>query len=86
MVIILSKCWLDTGVQEKAIFNVGKMTSIPSVIKYYKSKNRKADYSTISSYISYLDEAFILHQASRYSLKTKELLSGEKKYFLNDLA
>lgn len=67
------------------IQNVGNMTSIPSIIKYYKSKNRKTDYSTISSYISYMEEAFILHQAPRYSLKNKKLLSGEKKYFINDL-
>lgn len=67
------------------IHNVGNMTSIPSIIKYFKSKNRKADYSTISNYISYMEEAFILHQAPRYSIKNKELLSGEKKYFINDM-
>ncbi len=67
------------------VHNVGNMTSIPSIIKYFKSKNRKADYSTISNYISYLEEAFIIHQAPRYALKNKELLSGERKYYLNDL-
>ncbi len=67
------------------IHNVGNMTSIPAIIKYFKSKNRTADYSTISNYISYMEEAFILHQAPRYSLKNKELLSGEKKYFINDM-
>lgn len=67
------------------VHNVGNMTSIPSIIKYFKSKNRKADYSTISNYISYLEEAFIIHQAPRYALKNKELLAGERKYYLNDL-
>jgi len=67
------------------LHNVGNMTSVPSIVKYYKSKKRKADYSTISSYISYMEEAFMIHTAPRYSLKTKELLSGEKKYFINDL-
>ena len=67
------------------LHNVGNMTSIPSIIKYFKSKNRQVDYTTISSYISYLEEAFIIHQAPRISLKNKELLSGKKKYFLNDL-
>jgi predicted AAA+ superfamily ATPase len=67
------------------LHNVGNMTSIPSIIKYFKSKNRQVDYSTVSQYISYMQEAFIIHQAPRFSLKTKELLSGEKKYFLNDL-
>ncbi len=67
------------------LHNVGNMISVPSIVKYYKRKKRKADYSTISAYILYMEEAFIIHKAPRYSLKTKELLSGEKKYFINDL-
>jgi predicted AAA+ superfamily ATPase len=67
------------------LHNVGNMTSVPSIVRYFKSKKRKADYSTISAYISYMEEAFIIHKAPRYSLKTKELLSGEKKYFINDI-
>ena len=67
------------------LHNVGNLISIPSIIKYYKSKQRKADYSTISSYITYMEQAFIVRQCSKYSLKTKELLSGEKKYYVNDL-
>lgn len=67
------------------IHNVGSMISIPSIIKYFKNKNRKADYSTISQYIKYMQGAFIIHEAPRYFFKTKELLSGEKKYYVNDL-
>ena len=67
------------------IHNVGSMISIPSIIKYFKNKNRKADYSTISQYIKYMQDAFIIHEAPRYFFKTKELLSGEKKYYVNDL-
>jgi predicted AAA+ superfamily ATPase len=67
------------------LHNVGNLISIPSIIKYFKSKQRKADYSTISSYLSYMQDAFILQQCPKFSLKTKELLSGEKKYYINDL-
>jgi uncharacterized protein len=67
------------------LHNVGIMTSIPSILKYFKSKNRKADYSTISQYILYMQDAFIVHEAARMSVKSKELLSGEKKYYINDL-
>ena len=67
------------------LHNVGNMTSIPSILKYFKSKNRKADYTTISQYIAYMQDAFIVHEAPRMSVKTKELLLGEKKYFVNDL-
>lgn len=67
------------------INNVGNLTSVTSIVKYFKSKNRKVDYSTIANYISYMQDAFILHHAPRYSLKNKEILSGEKKYFINDI-
>lgn len=65
--------------------NVGSLSSIPNIIKYYKSKNRKVDYTTVAQYISYMQDAFILHEAARFSFKTKELLSGEKKYYVNDI-
>ena len=66
------------------LHNVGNLTSVPSIIKYFKSRNRKADYVTISQYILYMKEAFLIHEAPRFLLKTKEILSGEKKYFVND--
>lgn len=67
------------------LHNIGNMTSIPSILKYFKSKNRKADYTTVAQFISYMEGAFIIHQAPRMLIKNKEILSGEKKYFINDL-
>lgn len=67
------------------LHNIGNLISISSILKYFKSKQRKADYSTISSYIAYMEEAFIIRHCPKFSLKTKELLSGEKKYYVNDL-
>ena len=67
------------------LHNVGHLTSITAIAKYFKSKNRKADYSTIAQYISYMQHAYIVTEAPRFSFKTKELLSGERKYFISDL-
>jgi len=67
------------------LHNVGKLSSIPAIIKYYKNKNKKVDYTTIAQYISYMQDAFILHEVPRFSFKTKELLSGEKKYYVTDI-
>ncbi len=67
------------------LHNVGNMVSIPSIIKYFKSRQRKADYATISAYIEYMEQAFVVRKCPRISLKTKELLSGKKKYYVNDL-
>jgi len=67
------------------LHNVGLLTSVSAIVKYFKSKNCKADYTTISQYISYMQHAYIVTEAPRYSFKTKELLSGERKYFISDL-
>ena len=67
------------------LHNIGNLISIPSIIKYFKSRQRKADYATISAYIEYMEQAFVVRSCPRLSLKTKELLSGEKKYYVNDL-
>ena len=67
------------------LHNVGNLVSIPSIVKYFKSKQRKADYATLAAYIAYMEEAFIIRNCPKYSLKTKELLSGDKKYYVNDL-
>ncbi len=67
------------------LHNIGNLTSIPSIIKYFKSKNRKTDYSTLSNYLSYIEKSFIIHSSPRYYIKNKETLSGERKYYVNDL-
>lgn len=66
--------------------NVGNLTSITSIVRYFKSKQKHTNYETISSYAGYFTDSFLLHQASRYALKGKKVLGGERKYYLNDLA
>ena len=36
--------------------------------------------------ISFLEEAFFIHEARRFDLRGKKLLLGERKYYLNDPA
>lgn len=66
--------------------NVGNLTSISSIVNYFKSRQKKTNYETISTYISYLRDTFIFHRAERYNLRGKQTLGGEYKYYLNDLA
>lgn len=68
------------------LLNIGFLTSIPSIIKYFKSKQRKTNYETLSTYINYLTETFVLDEVVRYNIRGKQTLGGAKKYFLNDLA
>lgn len=67
-------------------FNIGNLTSVSNIVSYFKSKQKKTNYETVSSYLSFLTEPFILHQAERYNLRGKQVLGGNCKYYLNDLA
>jgi predicted AAA+ superfamily ATPase len=66
--------------------NIGNLTSFSSIVNYFKSKQKKTNYETISSYVGFLKDTFIIHQAERYNLRGKQLLGGECKYYLNDLS
>ncbi len=66
--------------------NIGNLTSFSSIINYFKSKQKKTNYETVSSYVLYLKDTFIIHQAERYNLRGKQVLGGDCKYYLNDLA
>ncbi len=66
--------------------NASNLISISSIVKYFKGKNRKTNYETISSYIDCLQNAFLVHKAERYSVKGKEIISGTCKYYINDPA
>jgi hypothetical protein len=66
--------------------NIGNLTSFSSIVNYFKSKQRKTNYETISTYVEYLINTFIFHQTERFQLQGKQVLGGEYKYYLNDLA
>jgi predicted AAA+ superfamily ATPase len=66
--------------------NFSTLFSINNVVNYFGSKNRKTNYETVSNYIQYLQNTFIIHKCERFDLKGKELLGGNVKYYVNDLA
>ena len=66
--------------------NAGRLFSISNIVNYFKSLGRKTNYETLSSYISYLCKAFLIHRAERYNIAGKEIISGNCKYYSNDLA
>ncbi len=66
--------------------NIGNLTSFSSIVNYFKSRNKKTNYETVSTYVGYLTDTFILHRVERFNLRGKQLLGGEYKYYLNDLA
>lgn len=66
--------------------NSSSLVSIQNIVNYFSSKGRKSTYDTVSQYVGYLSEAFMIHKAERFDLKGKEILSGNAKYYANDPA
>jgi predicted AAA+ superfamily ATPase len=66
--------------------NASNLISISNIVNYFESKKRKTNYETVSTYISYLANAFLIHKAERYNIRGKETISGNCKYYINDVA
>ena len=65
--------------------NIGNLVSISNIVKYYKSRGKAIDFQTIANYVKYLEQAFIIYNAQRKHIKTKELLGNLKKFYFTDL-
>lgn len=66
--------------------NIGNLTSLTGIVKYFKSKQKQTNYETLSTYVGYLVNTFVVHEVERYNIRGKQVLGGVRKYYLNDLA
>ena len=66
--------------------SAANIVSITNIVNFFTSKKRKTNYETLSSYIGYLENSFLIHRAERYNIKGKDTISGNSKYYLNDLS
>ena len=65
--------------------NIWNLSSFNSIRKKLKSEKVSISTTTLSNYIKYLNDVFIVSWADRYDLHGKKILEWEKKYYLNDL-
>lgn len=65
--------------------SAASIVSITNIINFFTSKKRKTNYETLSTYITYLENSFLVHRAERYNIKGKDTISGNCKFYLNDL-
>lgn len=66
--------------------NIGNLMSVANIVKYLKGQRRKTNHETVSAYVSYLCNAFLLHEAPRYDVRGKIIFTRQRKYYLNDMA
>lgn len=66
--------------------NASNLLSVNNIANYMKSSGRKTTYDTIANYIGYIENTFLVHKAERFDIRGKETISGNSKYYINDLA
>ncbi|MCM1539440.1 MAG: ATP-binding protein [bacterium] len=73
-------------VQNFIINNFGATVSINGLCEGLRKNGMTITKSTVSRYVKILTDAKILYECSRFDLKSKKALGGEKKYYLADLS
>jgi predicted AAA+ superfamily ATPase len=66
--------------------NASNLVSITNIVNFFKGNKRKTTYDTISNYIGFIADTFLIHKVERYDIRGKETLSGNCKYYINDLS
>lgn len=66
--------------------NASNLISINNIVNWFKSKGRKTSYDTIANYVRYIEDVYLIHKAERYNIKGKEVISGNCKFYVNDLS
>jgi predicted AAA+ superfamily ATPase len=66
--------------------NASNLISVTNIVNYFKSQGRKTSYEAVSTYIGYIEDTFIVHRCERYDIKGKDTISGNCKYYINDLS
>ena len=74
------------SVRNFVIINFGSTMSVKSITEALQKNGLTITRATVKRYISALVDAKILYECSRFDLKSKRALSGEKKYYLSDLS
>lgn len=65
--------------------NIGSLTNPNKLAKTFVSSGIKTDDKTVSSYIDYLLDAFLIEKSRRFDIKGKEYIGSPYKYYFADL-
>lgn len=74
------------AVKSFVINNFGATASIKSLTEALEKVGVATTRATVMKFISALIDAKILYECNRFDMKSKKVLSGEKKYYLADLS
>ena len=73
-------------VKNFVINNFGSPISINKIVETLRKNGTAISKATVSKYIQALLNAKIIYDCSRYDMKSKKSIKGEKKYYIADLS
>lgn len=65
--------------------NIGNLCSSNKIANSMTSAGRKISVPTVESYLSALEDSFIIYRVGRYDIKGKQYLSTGSKYYVADI-
>lgn len=65
--------------------SVGLLTNANKLTNTFLSKGDKISVDTVSQYLDYLKDAFLLNQAKRYDIRGKQYIGSPYKYYFTDI-
>jgi uncharacterized protein len=66
--------------------NASNLLSVNNIVNFFKSHKRSTTYDTVSNYIGFIEDTFLIHKVERYDIRGKDTISGNCKYYINDLS
>ena len=66
--------------------SVGSLFSVNKIVKFMCSHGLRTNHETVSNYAGHLCEALLAHACDRHDIRGKQILAGNRKYFVNDPA
>lgn len=73
-------------VRDYLINNYGATTSINNILKRLNKNGFAVSKTTLLRYVKTLIDAKLLYECDRFDMKSKRMLSGEKKYYISDFS
>jgi predicted AAA+ superfamily ATPase len=73
-------------VRQYLINNFGATTSVSNLQRDLAKNGQKISRQTLTRYIKALVDAKVLYECSRFDMKSRRSIAGEKKYYLSDLS
>lgn len=64
---------------------IGKLTSLNNISKFMKSQGQDVAVKSITSYLGYFKDAYLLSSVERYDIHGKKLLESNEKIYFGDV-